>query len=162
MANTEIVKLQFKRGPEAILPNLDAGEPAVTTDSKKVFVGTGINGQNIELSTKDYVNSQIASVQAGNPVDISVKADKTYVDQQLVDLATINSYITSYGYNPDGSVSTETIKDASNNTIKTTTYNYDTSGNVTSSVSTVNGRQVTTTYNYDASGNITSTTNTVI
>jgi YD repeat-containing protein len=158
--NIEIVKLQVRRGPEAELPILDSGEIAMTTDTSKVFIGTG--SMNIEISSKNYVNSQVLSVNTGGTVDLSVKADKTYVDQQVIDLKTVNNYSTSYGYNPDGSVATETVKDASNNTIKTTTYNYDASGNVSTSVSTVNGKQVTTTYNYDASGNIISTTNTVI
>lgn len=157
--NIEIVKLQVRRGPESELPILDAGEIAMTTDTSKVFIGTG--AMNIEISSKNYVNSQILSVNTGGTIDLTVKADKTYVDQQLLDLATVNTHSTTYGYNPDGSVGTETVKDSLGNTIKTTTYNYDASGNVTSQVVAVNGKTVTTTYSYDASGNITGTTNTV-
>lgn len=34
-----MVTLQFKRGPEASIPNLSSGEPGVTTDTEKLFVG---------------------------------------------------------------------------------------------------------------------------
>lgn len=159
MSNIEIVKLQVRRGPETELPLLDSGEIAMTSDTSKVFIGTG--AMNIELSSKNYVNSQILSVNTGGTVDLSVKADKTYVDQKVLDLATVNDHTVNYTYNTDGSVHTETVVDDLSNTIKTTTYNYNANGDVTSSVTTINGKTVTTTYNYDANGNVTSTTNTV-
>ena len=34
-----MVTLQFKRGPEASIPSLSSGEPGVTTDTEKLFVG---------------------------------------------------------------------------------------------------------------------------
>jgi hypothetical protein len=73
--NIEIVKLQIKRGPEAQLPTLDAGEPAITTDTHKIFVGDGtlnhelahkadLDATNVSLADKanyyDTVSSMVA------------------------------------------------------------------------------------------------------
>lgn len=47
-------KIQVNRGIEANLPILDIGEPAITTDTKKPFIGTGSG--NMELATKAQLN----------------------------------------------------------------------------------------------------------
>jgi len=43
MANT----IKIKRGTEATLPTLTAGEPGFTTDSFKLFIGDGTNNHQI-------------------------------------------------------------------------------------------------------------------
>lgn len=43
-----MTKIQFKRGLEKDLPSLSQGEPGITTDTEKVFIG-GSNG-NVELA----------------------------------------------------------------------------------------------------------------
>lgn len=48
--NIEIVKLQIRRGPEAKLPTLDQGEPAITTDTNKVFIGDGATNHQLAKS----------------------------------------------------------------------------------------------------------------
>jgi hypothetical protein len=45
--------IQFKRGNELNLPTLEVGEPAITTDSTKLFFGTPIG--NIEVAKKEEV-----------------------------------------------------------------------------------------------------------
>lgn len=64
--NIEIVKLQIRRGPESQLPTLDVGEPAITTDTYKVFVGDG--AVNHELTKKvdlDATNSNVTTLLNG-------------------------------------------------------------------------------------------------
>lgn len=95
-------KIQVKRGVEANIPILDVGEPAFTTDTKKLFIGTDtgnmelatkqqINNLDAEkvdkvegkgLSTNDYTNTEKAEV--AKVVD---KADKTYVDTLVANVA---------------------------------------------------------------------------
>jgi peptidoglycan/xylan/chitin deacetylase (PgdA/CDA1 family) len=55
-------KIQFKRGLEANLPILNEGEPAFTTDTKRVFVGS--SSGNVELAKQtnlDTTNANVAS-----------------------------------------------------------------------------------------------------
>jgi hypothetical protein len=70
-------KIQVKRGVEANIPILDVGEPAFTTDTKKLFIGTDTG--NMELATKEQINSLDAN-----------KADKTEVNT----LATTKANVT--------------------------------------------------------------------
>ena len=54
--------IQIRRGTDAEWEsnnsNIVAGEPAVTLDTGRFFVGTG-NGTYVELASKDYVNQAI-------------------------------------------------------------------------------------------------------
>lgn len=69
MANTEIVKLQFKRGPEAQLPTLDAGEPAITTDTNKLFVGDGHTNHQVALQADlNNTNTSLSVIPSPKPV----------------------------------------------------------------------------------------------
>lgn len=40
--------IQFKRGDEADLPILESGEPAFTTDTKDLYIGTGT--ENVQIA----------------------------------------------------------------------------------------------------------------
>jgi hypothetical protein len=61
--NIEIVKLQIKRGPEAQLPTLDAGEPAITTDTHKIFIGDGtLNHELAHKADLDATNVSLADI----------------------------------------------------------------------------------------------------
>jgi hypothetical protein len=53
-------EVRFPRGPESRLPLLDNGEPAITTDTGKLFFGTPSG--NIELPKKEEVNGLAARV----------------------------------------------------------------------------------------------------
>lgn len=44
--------IQFKRGNEADLPILESGEPAFTTDTNKLYIGTGT--ENIQITDQTY------------------------------------------------------------------------------------------------------------
>lgn len=58
--NVEIVKLQVRRGLESQLPTLDVGEPAITTDTRKVFFGDGT--LNHEIAKKADLDTTTANV----------------------------------------------------------------------------------------------------
>lgn len=51
-------KIQLKRGLKANLPVLSVGEPALTTDTKEVFIGNGTT--NTQIATTDYVAAAIS------------------------------------------------------------------------------------------------------
>jgi hypothetical protein len=53
-----MAEIRFQRGPESRLPLLDNGEPAITTDTKKLFFGTPSG--NVELAKKEDVDTQFA------------------------------------------------------------------------------------------------------
>ena len=53
--------IQFKRGNEADLPILESGEPAFTTDTKNLYIGTGT--ENVQISG-DQTYTHIQSVPA--------------------------------------------------------------------------------------------------
>ena len=65
-------KIQFKRGVSSNLPTLSPGEPALTTDTNKVYVGTGSN--NIQLATSDDVaNAGLIEVEGGGYAKFQVQ-----------------------------------------------------------------------------------------
>jgi len=53
----EIRLIQFKRGNEVDLPVLEPGEPAFTTDTEKLYIGTG--SENTLVSDQSYTYTQI-------------------------------------------------------------------------------------------------------
>lgn len=58
-------KIQYKRGLKAQLPTLSIGEPALTTDTAELFVGSASG--NIQMATyKDLRNVAIASAYGVN------------------------------------------------------------------------------------------------
>jgi hypothetical protein len=68
-------EIRFQRGPESRLPLLDSGEPAITTDTGKLFFGTPFG--NVELPKKDDVNglsNRVGLLETG-------KADQSEVDE---------------------------------------------------------------------------------
>jgi parallel beta-helix repeat protein len=68
--NIEIVKLQIKRGPEAQLPTLDAGEPAITTDTHKIFIGDGtLNHELAHKADLDATNVSLADIMSKTGVN---------------------------------------------------------------------------------------------
>jgi hypothetical protein len=75
--------IQFKRGNEANLPTLDAGEPAVTLDTERMFIG-GPNG-NIELLKSDNVAVNVKATGA--------KSDGTDSTQAFIKAREKSKYI---------------------------------------------------------------------
>lgn len=70
-------EIRFLRGPEIRLPRLDNGEPAITTDTGKLFFGTPSG--NVELPKKEDVNGLASRVQTLEN-DIVQKVNQSYVD----------------------------------------------------------------------------------
>lgn len=70
----EISKIQVKRGLEAELIQLSEGEPALTTDTEKVFIGGTTD--NIQLATQ----ADIEAIQA----DIAAIPDASTTERGLV------------------------------------------------------------------------------
>lgn len=66
-------KFQMKRGLEANLPTLSAGEPAFTTDETRLYVGTG--SKNIGMATKAEVVA--AQTAANNAASAAAAAQST-------------------------------------------------------------------------------------
>ena len=56
-------KILFRRGPESSIPVLDLGEPGITTDTNKLFVGTGT--KNIGIPTSEDLESYVPLSQVG-------------------------------------------------------------------------------------------------
>jgi hypothetical protein len=111
----------------------------------------------IPLANKDYVDSQILTVNTGGTIDLSRKADKSYVDETANGL---NEKKYTYAYLSDGSVQTITEKDKTNAVISITTFTYKANGDVDTSAKVMGGQTVTTQYVYDTNGNLTDTINT--
>lgn len=78
-------KIQLRRGLKANLPNLNAGEPAFTTDSKEFYVGNGAN------NTKIYTDADIVNVHTNSTTKVPsaalVKADHDLLTQVNENLA---------------------------------------------------------------------------
>jgi len=55
-----MVTLQFKRGPEASIPSLSSGEPGVTTDTEKLFVG--MPSGNVEMAKQSDLSALSTTV----------------------------------------------------------------------------------------------------
>jgi hypothetical protein len=83
-------KIQVKRGVEANIPILDVGEPAFTTDTKKLFIGTDTG--NMELATKEQINSLDAHKADKTEVNIlaTTKANVTDLNQTNNDVSATN------------------------------------------------------------------------
>lgn len=58
------MEIQFKRGNEADLPILQSGEPAFTTDTKKLYIGTGTENVPISGGTGDQAYTHVQNVPA--------------------------------------------------------------------------------------------------
>lgn len=96
-------KIQVKRGLKASLPLLNAGEPALCTDTKQIYVGDGT--ANIELANKAEVDSAIG--QISNP-NLLINGD-FQIWQRGVSFGVIpaNSYTADRWNNNEGSSLTE-------------------------------------------------------
>ncbi len=66
-----IRRIRFRRGNQADLPSLATGEPGLTLDTDRFYIG-GEDG-NIEVATKDYVDTEIADLN----VDSTILRKKT-------------------------------------------------------------------------------------
>lgn len=117
------MRAQLKGSTAAI--NATAGYKGVlvlNTDTNRLHVLTGVAGNSIELANLQDIP---------DPVDISGKADKTYVDQQLANKQPIGDYVisaeltegldTKLGKSENAVSATKATQDASGNVI-TTTY----------------------------------------
>ena len=65
-------KIQFKRGTSSNLPTLSLGEPAITTDTDEVYIGT--SSGNVQLATSaDVENAGIIEVEGGGYAKFQVQ-----------------------------------------------------------------------------------------
>jgi len=88
-------KIQFKRGAKSLLPTLAVGEPALTTDTKELFVGHA-NG-NIGIATTKNLADTAQSINVKYPFVPSLVAakgdgitDDTAAIQAIIDYAMEN------------------------------------------------------------------------
>lgn len=85
-----IDKVQFKRGPESRVPHLDIGEPLVTKDTEKFFIG--FPSGNVEIakqSAVDGITSNLA--EKADISDLLLKADKTITDNIQTQVSSLSS-----------------------------------------------------------------------
>lgn len=82
MADTEKRKILLRRGPEADLPTLDEGEPALTLDTGKFFVG-GVTG-----------NIQLAGQQSLEDLQSDVDTVKSDVNTAKTDITNLQEGVT--------------------------------------------------------------------
>lgn len=86
--------IRFRKGLESDgIPIFPEGQPAITSDTKRVFVGT--ESGNIELAKKDLVdplNTEINNARGGLP-SLSERLD--IVDSSLADIVTLNTNVVS-------------------------------------------------------------------
>lgn len=83
--------IQFKRGNETTLPTLSSGEPAVTLDTQKVFVGTP--GGNVQLAKQSDLDTMVKKVNGVTPdvngnVVISGSGNSALIYNTVTDLQT--------------------------------------------------------------------------
>ncbi|QZA69114.1 tail protein [Bacillus phage 010DV004] len=83
MADTEKRKILLRRGPEADLPTLDEGEPALTLDTGKFFVG-GTAG-----------NIQLAGQKSLDDLQSDVDTVKSDVNTAKTDIASLQEGVTN-------------------------------------------------------------------
>lgn len=148
---TKTTKILHKRGAEASLPTLDASELAFTTDSQKVFIGTGNN--NIELAkaaeVQQNINSLSTSVtQMSEKVDAErelsmVKSNKdengvfTTVTYKRPNGTIFGTSVLSGGTSPQYTTRTESLYNEDGTSVvstKTFSLSYDTDGDLVSEV----------------------------
>lgn len=87
------MSIQIKRGLEENLPTLQAGEPAFTTDTKSLFIGTGT--ENIEIgsgSGGDQTYTHTQSVPETEWVVILPEGFKRYPSVTITDSAGTQVY----------------------------------------------------------------------
>ena len=164
-------RILHKRGLKANLPRLDEAEFALTTDDKKVHIGT--KDGNIQLmdqtdkqeisrqladtenqitnkadkeqlttmASKDYVTEKIIEVNTGGTGDISSKASVTYVDE----MNGINNF-TTVPIRENGAVVAIEERQGSK-VVSRTAINRNSDGEVISTSKTINGKTVISRYN---------------
>jgi hypothetical protein len=135
-------KIKWKRGLFKNLPQLDEAEPALTTDTKQVFVGS--EDGNVELAKKSDVDTNTTQL-----------AEITQVVNSIDDYSTVLTKDAS------GSVTKVEIKDGTT-VIQTTNITRDANGSVTSVSDIVSGKTVTTTINRDTDGTVSSISKAVV
>lgn len=128
MANTEIVELQVRRGPEAQIPILAEGEPGFTTDSHKAFIGDGT------------ANHQLAMQTDLNTTNANVTENSNIIGLNSGSLTT-----TSDG---SGNLTQAVEKDFTGNTLITTNITYNPDGTVNTVSEIINGKTYVTTMHY--------------
>jgi len=115
-------KIQVKRGLKASLPLLNAGEPALCTDTKQIYVGDGT--ANIELANKAEVDSaigQLALQKSENKVTV-FNADGSITETIKNGVTVLRTKTTTF---PSTTQIVETTVENGVTTTKTTTFNAD-------------------------------------
>ncbi|AXH71141.1 hypothetical protein BSP38_099 [Bacillus phage BSP38] len=90
MADVEKRKIKLRRGLEADLPTLDEGEPALTLDSGKFFIG-GTTG-NIQLSNQKDLETLQSSVDS---LTADVEGTKTDLSDLQEDVGTVTADVST-------------------------------------------------------------------
>lgn len=81
------VKIQVRRGVESELTDLSTGEPALSTDTTKFFVGTG-NGSKSQLAKQSQVDTIQTDVTNAKTNITSLQTDNTKNKQDITQLKT--------------------------------------------------------------------------
>lgn len=81
------VKIQVRRGVENELTDLSIGEPALSSDSKKVFIGTG-NGNKDQLAKQGQVDTIQTDVNTAKGNISTLQTDNTKNKQDISQLKT--------------------------------------------------------------------------
>ena len=75
--------IQFKRGANASLPTLAAGEPGFSTDTFQFYIGNG--GTNYEFPTKTYVDAAIQGLKIHDAVACATTGNIALTGEQTLD-----------------------------------------------------------------------------
>jgi len=91
--SSKVTKIQIKRGLEANLPTLSAGEPAFTTDQKNFYIGDGSINQRYLKTTGDTMTGALVITADSTSILNVTKADATSV----FNVDTTNAITSAYG-----------------------------------------------------------------
>lgn len=64
------MEIKIKRGLSANLPVLSEGEPGFTTDSKKLFIGTGV--ENVQITSVNTITLIFATAPTSGKYTVTV------------------------------------------------------------------------------------------
>lgn len=110
-----MAEIRFQRGPESRMPLLDNGEPAITTDTNKLFFGTPSG--NVELPKKSEVDAATKKINGiiniseyGTLYGDGVTSDQTVITSAVAD-AKVKGYALNWGWDGKTYLTTASIPD---------------------------------------------------
>lgn len=101
-------KILVYRGIESNLPTLDEGELALTTDTKKIFVGTIIGNF--------WVNDPLSSLPVGTPFPVWEESSGSFVDSNKTRLVKLSKDLVSTNLYNEGKLGNQSLS-LSNETV---------------------------------------------